>query len=137
MDAFYEFVNDSLSVSVRKSQMQEKVKRMKKKYNNMAKMKTSMPKKGYELEGGKAKSLAYRQASKEAFASVALLYERVGFDNALKELGFWESFVKQCLGLTDKSNRAELNDRWVRLHVVGLEIFLEKDELMRDQAMLI
>lgn len=50
MDAFYEFVNDSLSVSVRKSQMQEKVKRMKKKYNNMAKMKTSMPKQGHELE---------------------------------------------------------------------------------------
>lgn len=88
-------------------------------------------------QGDKAKGLAYRQASKEAFASVALFYETVVFDNALKKLGFWESFVKQCLGLTDKSNRAELNDRWVRLHVVGLEIFLERAELMRDQAMLI
>lgn len=39
-------------------------------------------------QGGKAKGLAYRQASKEAFTSVALLYETVGFDNDFKELGF-------------------------------------------------
>ncbi|KAL6225526.1 hypothetical protein ACLB2K_004376 [Fragaria x ananassa] len=119
MDAFYELVKDRLSVSVTRSQLQEKLKRMKKKFKSMAKD-SFRPKKGHELEaelmkkvwGGGAGHVKAGKAEGEVLgASLGVLSGIGGGFEGFKELGFSEAFLKKGMDLVDEEKRAELNAR--------------------------
>ncbi|KAL6223264.1 hypothetical protein ACLB2K_006652 [Fragaria x ananassa] len=142
MDAFYELVKDRLSVSVTRSQLQEKLKRMKKKFKSMAKD-SFKPKQGHELEaelmkkvwGGDAGHVKAGKAEGEVLgASLGVLSGIGGGFEGFKELGFSEAFLKKGMDLVDEAKRAELNARWFKLEVAAVELFSVKAELLRDQA---
>ncbi|XP_050367965.1 STOREKEEPER protein-like [Argentina anserina] len=194
MSAFHEFIKRSLKVEVSKTQLQDKIRRMRKKFENNVRKKHRPTKdhdsktfelskkvwgggddlagqvtiasfgKGEQLKSngkakaksnqkGNSKALASLKAellssspepSKEAGKSAAFLKpcgsassEVVGFDKGFKELGLSETIVQQGLELIGGSKCAELKDKWSKLHVAELEVFVKRTELMRDQAKLI
>ncbi|XP_062013380.1 probable transcription factor At1g61730 [Rosa rugosa] len=196
MTAFHEFIKKSLKVDVTKIQLQDKIRRMRKKFENNVKKKHKPTKahdsKTFELskkvwgggEGGeditgqvtiasfgkgeqpksngkakgnqksnsktlaalKAELLASPETTKEDEKSEALLRPRasdsvlsevIGFHKGFKELGLSETIVKQGMELIGGSKRADLEDRWNKLHVAELELFVQRTELMRDQGKLI
>ncbi|KAL6228081.1 hypothetical protein ACLB2K_002035 [Fragaria x ananassa] len=119
MDAFYELVKDRLSVRVTKSQLQEKLKRMKKKFKRMAKD-GFKPKQGHELEaelmkkvwgGGAGHVKAGKAEGEVSGASLDVLSGMVGGFEGFKELGFSEAFLKKGMDLVDEAKRAELKAR--------------------------
>ncbi|XP_004289495.1 PREDICTED: uncharacterized protein LOC101298660 [Fragaria vesca subsp. vesca] len=142
MDAFYELVKDRLSVRVTKSQLQEKLKRMKKKFKRMAKD-GFKPKQGHELEaelmkkvwgGGAGHVKAGKAEGEVSGASLDVLSGMVGGFEGFKELGFSEAFLKKGMDLVDEAKREELKARWFKLEVAAVELFSVKAELLRDQA---
>lgn len=194
MNAFHEFIKKSLKVDVTKIQLQDKLRRMRKKFENNVKKKKYNPTKPHDVKvfelskkvwgggeastgkvtlasigkveqpksNGKAKSnqkgnkktlaslkaelLASPESPKEADKSEASLKpcasqsvwsDVIGFDKGFKELGLSETIVKQGLELIGGSKQAELKDKWNKLHVAELELFVKRTELMRDQAKLI
>ncbi|XP_068322153.1 probable transcription factor At1g61730 [Pyrus communis] len=184
MGAFHDFIKKSLKVDVNKSQLQAKIRRLKKKYaTNVKKKKYNLTKahdqKVFDLskkvwggsgEGssgvnepseqpksnGKARNtktlasikadiLSSPERSKEATkvdlglnpCSSEGLSEVIGFDKCFRELGLPEGVVKQGLELIGESKRADLKEKWRKLHVAELELFVKRSELMRDQTKVI
>ncbi|CAB4302886.1 unnamed protein product [Prunus armeniaca] len=185
MGAFHDFIKKSLKADVNKTQLQDKIRRIKKKYEtNVAKGKKYNPVKPHEqklfdlskkvwgsgegsigLSGlseqsksnGKART---NQKGNKTLASLKAellssperpkecekvefglkpsgsesLSEVIGFDKGFRELGLPEGVVKQGLELIGGAKRAELKEKWKKLHVAELELFVKKSELMRDQA---
>ncbi|CAL9009781.1 unnamed protein product [Prunus brigantina] len=188
MGAFHDFIKKSLKADVNKTQLQDKIRRIKKKYEtNVAKGKKYNPVKPHEqklfdlskkvwgssegsigLSGlseqsksnGKART---NQKGNKTLASLKAellssperpkecekvefglkpsgsesLSEVIGFDKGFRELGLPEGVVKQGLELIGGAKRAELKEKWKKLHVAELELFVKKSELMRDQAKVI
>ncbi|XP_050386514.1 probable transcription factor At1g61730 [Argentina anserina] len=191
VDSFYEFVTPLLTVSVNKSQLQDKARRMKKKYENIARNKFK-PTKDHDWEAyslmkkvwgggedearkveegkkedqngtGKAKGVASFEPLKEPNGSVGVgvgdgelnggggivkgfnegggfvkgFNGNGGFLKGLNELGGWENFVNQGMKLVDEAKGAEVNCKWKELHLLELELFIKKTQVMGDQAKLI
>ncbi|XP_050386454.1 probable transcription factor At4g00390 [Argentina anserina] len=185
-DSFYEFVIPLLTVSVNKSQVQDKSRRMKKKYKNidcnkfkptkdhdwevyklMKKVwggggdearKVEEPKQGDQNGTGKGKGVASSEPLKEpgsvgvgvlngsggfvkglnqGGAFVKGLNENGGFLKGLNELGGWEDFVNQDMKLVDEAKSADVSGKWKELHLLELELFIKKTQVMGDQAKLI
>ncbi|KAM5558291.1 GLABROUS1 enhancer-binding protein-like [Rosa sericea] len=146
VNAFLNFIRGKLKLNVSKSQLQDKIRRMKKKFENIVnnKYKPTNPHEwaAFELSKnvwGDGEDLAGKvEQLKSSGNSQNMLREVLGFDNGFKELRLSETIVNQGLEWIEESKCAELlKDRWNKLHVAELELFVMKAELMRDQAKLI
>ncbi|XP_062005301.1 GLABROUS1 enhancer-binding protein-like [Rosa rugosa] len=146
VNAFLNFIKDKLKLNVSKSQLQDKIRRMKKKFENIVnnKYKPTNPHEwtAFELSKnvwGDGEDLAGKvEQLKSSGNDQNMLRDVLGFDNGFKELLLSETIVNQGLEWIGESNCAELlKDRWNKLHVAELELFVMKAELMRDQAKLI
>lgn len=65
------------------------------------------------------------------------LSEMIRFDKSLGLSGLGEDVIKRGFELIGISKRAELEDRWKKLQVAELELFVKRAGLIQDQATLI
>lgn len=181
MNAFHDFIKKSLHVNVTKSQLVDKVRRLKKKYeNNSGKGKKFNPTKAHEQKAfdlskkiwgeeqpsggveqpksnGKAKSSQKSNSRSLALLKAELLSspeaskevvkmdvdrntgvsEMVSFDKTFGLVGLPEHVLKQGLDLIAESKRAELEEKWKKLHLAELELYTKRTQLISDQAKLI
>ncbi|XP_021828310.1 GLABROUS1 enhancer-binding protein-like [Prunus avium] len=184
MGAFHDFIKKSLKADVNKTQLQDKIRRLKKKYEmNVAKGKKYNPVKPHEQKvfdlsnkvwgsgegsigvGGlseqsksNGKARTNQKGNNKTLASLKAeilsspeppkecekveigsesLSEVIGYDKGFRELGLPEGVVKQGLELIGGAKRAELKEKWKKLHVAELDLFVKRSELMRDQAKVI
>lgn len=161
--AFHDFIKKSLHIKVSTNQLKDKIRRLKKKYLNNSKKGEngedpifSRPHdcKSYELskkvwDGDATVSNGVdkpKTKSKKIINSTPSLTKCPDeFDSSCVEkllshsvpdLG--ESFVKKNLTLIENPKlKKELEDRWKKLKVAEMEVFLQRVELIRDQTKLI
>ncbi|KAK3188168.1 hypothetical protein Dsin_027729 [Dipteronia sinensis] len=190
MNAFHDFIKKSLHIDVSRTQLVDKIRRLRKKYeNNLSRgikkgeVRTfSKPheQKAYDLskkvwggEGGvletpsksngKArKTQTQRGSSKQLAASkvesvngpkdvekmevdndkelslkTPVDVEKFLFDNSLGVAGFEDYVVKNGLTVIRGSKKTELEQRWKKLHIAQLELYVERIDLVKEQALLV
>ncbi|KAH7545836.1 probable transcription factor At1g61730 [Ziziphus jujuba] len=185
MNAFHDFIKKSLQINVTKAQLADKVRRLKKKYeNNAGKGKKYNPTKPHELKafelskkiwggegpsgggGDEPKSNGKVRSNQKSNRSLALLKaellstpeppkeaekmeidgnpgvseslnEVVEFGKSLAVVGLPEHVVKKGLDLISGSKKAELEEKWKKLHVAELELYAKRTQLISEQAKLI
>ncbi|KAL9452683.1 hypothetical protein AB3S75_008469 [Citrus x aurantiifolia] len=194
MQGFYDYIKNSLHVDVSKAQLVDKIRRLKKKFeNNLGKGKKkgedrtfSKPheQKAYDLSkkfwggestGGVIESAAKsngkpkkNQNQKGNSKSLAALKaeltdgpegdkmevdndkgnavnktvnlkdkDKVLFDKSLGVAGLEEFVLHDGLDMIEGAKKAELEERWKELQVAQLELFLQRNELIKEQAKLI
>ncbi|KAF3450471.1 hypothetical protein FNV43_RR06554 [Rhamnella rubrinervis] len=114
MNAFHDFIKKSLHVNVTKSQLVDKIRRLKKKYANNAGKKKFNPTKPHEQ---KAFDL-----SKKIWGN---------------EQPSGEHVLKRGLDMIVESKRVELEEKWKKLNLAELELYARRSQLISDQAKLI
>ena len=136
--AFYEFVKKSLHVEVTKAQLVDKMKRLRKKYRNNA----GRGKKGKDPTFSKPHERNTYELSKKIWGCSAAdgvswrcLNGMLSFNknNVVLE----ESLIKKGLELIGQQKRLELEERWKRVELATLQVYVTQTELVRDQASLI
>ncbi|KAI9198562.1 hypothetical protein LWI28_018220 [Acer negundo] len=190
MNAFHDFIKKSLHIDVSRTQLVDKIRRLRKKYENnlergikKGEVRTfSKPheQKAYDLskkvwgsEGGvletasksngKArKTQNQRGSSKQLAASkvesingpkdvekmdvdndkelslkTPVDVEKFLFDNSLGVTGFEDYVVKNGLAVIKGSKKTELEQRWKKLHIAQLELYVERIDLVKEQALLV
>ncbi|TXG64039.1 hypothetical protein EZV62_011033 [Acer yangbiense] len=190
MNAFHDFIKKSLHIDVTRTQLVDKIRRLKKKYENniergikKGEVRTlSKPheQKAYDLskkvwggEGGvletasksngKArKTQNQRGSSKQLAASkvesvngpkdvekmdvdndkelslkTPVDVEKFLFDNSLGVTGFEDYVVKNGLAMIKGSKKMKLEQRWKKLHIAQLELYVERIDLVKEQALLV
>ncbi|KAK9998109.1 hypothetical protein SO802_017712 [Lithocarpus litseifolius] len=135
--AFYEFVKESLHVEVTKAQLVDKMKRLRKKYRNNA----GRGKKGKDPSFSKPHERKTYELSKKIWSCAAAdgvsgrcLNEMLFFN---KNVVLEESLIKKGLELIGQQKRLELEERWKRVELAALQLYVTRTELLRDQASLI
>ncbi|KAM7500900.1 hypothetical protein LguiA_025314 [Lonicera macranthoides] len=188
MNAFHEFIKKSLHIDVSKTQLSDKVRRLKKKYeNNAGKEKKGKDRtfakpheqKAYELSkkiwGREGNNLSVNgtekknQSQKAIKAAVSPKVERFSSPDVKKEvanvqkdvpkmdvennvappqsfqmststveapLGV-ERIIRDRLMLIEGSKKMELDEKWKRLHLEEVELYLRRVELIREQTSLV
>ncbi|KAK2642470.1 hypothetical protein Ddye_024233 [Dipteronia dyeriana] len=179
MNAFHDFIKKSLHIDVSRTQLVDKIRRLRKKYENnleraikKGEVRTfSKPheQKAYDLskkvwggEGGEVetarKTQNHRGSSKQLAASkvesvngpkdvekmdvdndkeLSLDVEKFLFDNSLGVAGFEDYVVKNGLAVIRGSKKTELEQRWKKLHIAQLELYVERIDLVKEQALLV
>ncbi|KAK9265391.1 hypothetical protein L1049_010092 [Liquidambar formosana] len=191
MNAFHDFIKKSLHVDVTRAQLGDKIRRLKKKYeNNLGKGKKGEDRtfskaheqKAYELSkkvwgsGGEANNGGVEQSEtnngkakrvqkdnkrltplqKEQLLSSLrdpketpkkeveqhsgpshCVSEWVRFSKGVGAAGFGEDLVKQGLDLIAGSRRSELEEKWRKLQMTEMELFLRRVELIGEQTKLV
>lgn len=64
------------------------------------------------------------------------LKQIVEFDRTASVAGMEEYVVKRGLDMLEGAKKAEMEEKWRQLHVAELELFLKRNELIREQAKL-
>ncbi|XP_030948943.1 probable transcription factor At1g11510 [Quercus lobata] len=135
--AFYDFVKNSLQITVTKAQLIDKMKRLRKKYRNNA----GRGKKGKDPTFSKPHERNTYELSKKIWgcaaadgASGRCLNGMLSFN---KNVVLDESLIKSGLELIGQQKRQELEERWKRLELAKLQMLAAHAELFRDQANLI
>ncbi|KAL5839718.1 hypothetical protein ACOSQ4_012326 [Xanthoceras sorbifolium] len=191
MNAFHDFIKKSLHVDVSRNQLVDKIRRLKKKYENNLERGIkkgedrtfSKPheQKAYDLskkvwggEGsggvvesaaksngkarkiqnqrGNSKQLAALKAEllngpkevekmevdndKELSLKTPMDVEKFLFDKSLGVAGLEDYVVKNGLDMIGGSKKTELEQRWKKLHIAQLELFVERIDLVKEQAVL-
>ncbi|GMH07062.1 hypothetical protein Nepgr_008902 [Nepenthes gracilis] len=161
-DDFREFIKRSLHVDLDKRQIMNKVRRLKKKYENNVKKNRSLS--GHERDafdlsktiwGTKRNSNAVvinqddnnakpginLKASGEDIdvkMAVPLNFPReIYFGKDIAGMGLDENIVKEGLKLLDSNKRAELDEKWRTLKLAEVELYLKRVDLVREQTRLI
>ncbi|EXB31415.1 hypothetical protein L484_014842 [Morus notabilis] len=163
MNAFYDFIKKSLHIDATKTQLSDKVRRLKKKYVNNLKKKYN-PTKPHELEAfqlskkiwgsrepksngtaksnQKGKSELLLSPAAPAEIETTAIDRKAGPSASLSELirfdkSLPEHVVKQGLDLISESKKAELEAKWRMLHIAEFELFVKKSQLISEQSKLI
>ncbi|WCJ34900.1 DNA-binding storekeeper protein-related transcriptional regulator [Euphorbia peplus] len=169
MNAFYDYIKNSLHFDVALSQLKDKVWRLKKKFENHTSKgakgedkKFSKPhdqnlfdlsKKIWGSGGicGKSKSLAppkndsvIRVEGEKANKMETEVENHVGTKVAVEldrgvgvGLSSMEDYViKRGLDMVDEVKKSEMEEKWRKLHVAELELFLKRNQLISEQAKL-
>ncbi|XP_022717451.1 probable transcription factor At1g61730 [Durio zibethinus] len=178
MNTFYDFVKKSIHTDVTKAQLMDKIRRLRKKFENNAKGKKgedrtfSKPheQKAFELSkkiwgkdgitvkvesssaklNGKAKGNAKpltelkgellfsavkkvdpMEVDKKGSKSLGSL-----FDKRFGVAGLEEEVLKHGLDMIDGETRAALDAKWRKLQIAELELFLQRNELVKEHAKL-
>lgn len=146
MNSFHDFIKKSLQIDCSKTQLADKVRRLKKKFeNNSAKKKKNLnPHEGkvFELSkriwdppkangpsqrGNTSRTLAFKDVEK---LDIDWL---LGVDKCLEVFGL----PRGGLDLISEPKKAEFEAKWKKIQVAELEVFVEKIQLLSDQAKLI
>ncbi|CAL9024118.1 unnamed protein product [Prunus brigantina] len=119
---FHDFIKNLLKADVNKTQLQDKICRLKKKYEtNMAKGKKYNTVKPHELK--------VFDLSKKVWGSGEGFVISAGW----RELGLLEGYLE----FIGEPKLAELKKGWKKLHVAELELLVRMGELMREQTKLL
>ncbi|GAB4831024.1 hypothetical protein Ancab_005039 [Ancistrocladus abbreviatus] len=152
---FADFVKKSLHVDLDKKQIVDKLRRLRKKYeNNLVKKKTLTPheKNAFELSKkiwGNSELSTRMVSPKRNGVVVAAEQKELGNDgegklamdvnvgSGLTAMGLDENIIKEGLKLLDSNKRAELEEKWRMLRVDEVEVYLKRVNLIREQTLLI
>ncbi|PQP91719.1 hypothetical protein Pyn_39786 [Prunus yedoensis var. nudiflora] len=134
MFAFHDFMKKSLKADVNKTQLQDKIRRLKKKYeSNVDKGKKYNPVKPHELKVfNLSKKVWGRGEGSFALGGLSEDYKCNETCEDLRE----QRLLEGCLELIREPKRTELNEEWKKLNVTELELVVRRSELMRDKAKL-
>ncbi|CAL2269985.1 unnamed protein product [Prunus armeniaca] len=120
---FHDFIKNLLKANVNKTQLQDMIRRLKKKYKtNMAEGKKYNTIKPHELK--------VLDLSKKVWGSGE---GSIAVSAGWRELGLLEG----CLEFIGEPKLTELKNEWKNLHVVELELLVRRGELMREHAKLL
>ncbi|KAL6272020.1 hypothetical protein ACE6H2_022712 [Prunus campanulata] len=134
MFAFHDFMKKSLKADVNKTQLQDKIRRLKKKYeSNVDKGKKYNPVKPHELKVFDLSKKVWGRG--EGLFAVGELSEEYKCNETCEGLRE-QRLLEGCLGLIGEPKRTELNEEWKKLNVTELELVVRRSELMRDKAKL-
>ncbi|EOY13716.1 hypothetical protein QUC31_002408 [Theobroma cacao] len=175
MNAFYDFVKKSIHIDVTKAQLMDKIRRLRKKFeNNAVKGKKGEDKtfskvheqKAFDLskkiwgkEGisGKTESSAVKSNGKTKGNTKALPVVKPEifspeknvepmdldkksksvasfFDKSIGLAGMEEKILKNGLEIIGAEKRAALEEKWRKLQIAELELFLQRSELIKEEA---
>ncbi|GMJ10012.1 hypothetical protein like AT1G61730 [Hibiscus trionum] len=183
MNAFYDFVKKSIHTDVTKAQLMDKIRRLKKKFeNNAGKGKKGedrtfskaheqnayeLSKKVWGKEGisGKVESSAaksngkakannkavialkaevHSSPDKKVDAGVPMEVDKVSkslscslFDKRSGVSSLEEEVLKHPLDMVDSEKKAALDAKWKKLQIAELELFIQRTELVKEQAELV
>ncbi|GLT75505.1 hypothetical protein SLA2020_472240 [Shorea laevis] len=165
MNAFHEFIKDSLQHDCTRGKLLDKIRRLKKKYVNyvgkgkedgftkpheeeayklskmiwgngeksMVKAETPVkskakptPKKNQSLA-----ALPFPDASKESKTGEVLLDKRIGVASIEEEV------VSRGLDMIGGEKKAAMEERWRKLRIAELELYLQRNQLVAEQAKLL
>ncbi|XWS10772.1 hypothetical protein CRYUN_Cryun38cG0026600 [Craigia yunnanensis] len=182
MNAFYDFVKKSIHTDVTKAQLMDKIRRLRKKFENNAgkgkkgedrtfskpheqeAFKLSKMIWGNEGISGKVESSAARSNGKvkgnsKAFAALKAelpsspekkvepgepievdkkSFKSLGslFDKRFGVAGLEEEVLKHGLDMIGGEKKAALEEKWRKLQIAELELFLQRSELVKEHAKL-
>ncbi|ONH94190.1 hypothetical protein PRUPE_7G003400, partial [Prunus persica] len=129
MFAFHDFMKKSLKADVNKTQLQDKIRRLKKKYEtDVSKGKKYNPVKPHELWVFDLSKKVW--GSSEGLFALGGLSEQYKCNETcagLREL----TLLEGCLELIGEPKRAELKEEWKKLHVAELELVIRRGELAK------
>ncbi|CAL5345870.1 unnamed protein product [Camellia sinensis] len=174
MNAFYDFIKKSLHIDVSKTQLSEKVRRLKKKYeNNASKSKMGEDRtfskaheqKAYELSkkiwfGGansvgvdspKVNGKTRKNQSQRAIAASpkvdsgkeetkmqvepsAGVLRSIGFNSSIGQSSLEGGILKDGFHLISGPKKLELEEKWKKLAVEEVELFLKRTQLICEQT---
>ncbi|GMJ05379.1 hypothetical protein like AT1G61730 [Hibiscus trionum] len=180
MNAFYDFVKKSIHTDVTKAQLMDKIRRLKKKFeNNAGKGKQGedrtfskaheqnafeLSKKIWGKEGisgkvessaaksnGKAKAInkpvaalkaeVHSSPDKKVDVVVPMEVDKVSkssgtslFDKRFGVASLEEEVLKNRSDIVDSEKKAALDARWRKFQMAELELFIERSELVKEQA---
>ncbi|MFQ6620926.1 hypothetical protein Gotur_001555 [Gossypium turneri] len=182
MNAFYNFVKKSIHTDVTKAQMMDKIRRLKKKFENNAgkgkkgedrtfskaheqnafelskliwgkegisgKVETSAAKSNGKAKGNNKAVVAlkaeFSSPDKKTYDAVPIEADKVVskssgslFDKRFGVSDMEEAVVKLGLDMVDGEKKAALEAKWRKLQIAQLELFVERSELVTEQAKLV
>lgn len=188
MNAFHDFIKKSLHVDVTRAQVMDKIRRLKKKYeNNLGRGKKGEDRtfsklherQAYDLskklwgsestsgvlesaaksngkarknqnQRGSSKSLALLKAElndgakegekmdidNDKEGSLSSAKEKLLFDKSVGMAGLEEFVINQGLDMIGGAKKAELEERWKKLQIAQLQLFVERNDLIKEQTKL-
>ncbi|OMO74566.1 hypothetical protein CCACVL1_16599 [Corchorus capsularis] len=179
MNAFHDFVKKYIHTDVTKAQLMDKIRRLKKKYeNNAGKGKKGEDRtftkpheqKSFELSkkiwgkdgiSGKVESSAAKSNGKATLKELALSDKKTSdkkkvdvakpmevdkegsksgvclFDKRYGVASLEGEVLKHGLEMIGGEKRAALEEKWKKIHIAELELFLQRSELITEQAKLL
>ncbi|MBA0549805.1 hypothetical protein Gohar_016385 [Gossypium harknessii] len=182
MNAFYNFVKKSIHTDVTKAQMMDKIRRLKKKFENNAgkgkkgedrtfskaheqnafelskliwgkegisgKVESSAAKSNGKAKGNNKAVVAlkaeFSSPDKKTYDAVPIEADKVVskssgslFDKRFGVSDMEEAVVKLGLDMVDGEKKAALEAKWRKLQIAQLELFVERSELVTEQAKLV
>ncbi|KAG8502266.1 hypothetical protein CXB51_002184 [Gossypium anomalum] len=182
MNAFYNFVKKSIHTDVTKAQMMDKIRRLKKKFENNAgkgkkgedrtfskaheqnafelskmiwgkegisgKVESSAAKSNGKAKGNNKAAVAlkaeFSSPDKKTYDAVPIEADKLVskssgslFDKRFGVSDMEEAVVKLGLDMVDGEKKAALEAKWRKLQIAQLELFVERSELVTEQAKLV
>ncbi|XP_031251646.1 probable transcription factor At1g11510 [Pistacia vera] len=169
-NAFHDFIKKSLHVDLTRTQLMDKIRRLKKKYeNNLGRGNKGEDRNVSKLHERHAYDLSKKlwgngtkknQNQKESSESLALFKaelndgakmdidndkrgslnsekEMLLFDKSVGMAGLEEFVINQGLHMIGGAKKAEVEERWKKLQIAQLQLFLEWNDLIKEQTKLI
>ncbi|KAJ6751132.1 hypothetical protein OIU85_001633 [Salix viminalis] len=153
MNAFYDFIKKSLHFDVSMTQLKDKISRLKKKFENH--VKGSIKANGRKYESGntlnnnnKTANGKQLEASNPELGMDVREEDRVEvemgrgssvksvlkFDSGVSVGRMEDYIVRMGLNFVHGTEKEKMEEEWRKLHVAELELFLKRNELIREQA---
>ncbi|KAJ0083080.1 hypothetical protein Patl1_10985 [Pistacia atlantica] len=156
-NAFHDFIKKLLHVDVTKTQVMDKIRRLKKKYeNNLGRGKKGEDRTFSKLHERQAYDLSKKLWGNESTSGVlesaaksngkskknqnqkgsrAKEGEKMDIDNDKKgSLSLEEFVINQGLDMIGGAKKAELEERWKKLQIAQLQLFVERNDLIKEQT---
>ncbi|KAJ6417047.1 hypothetical protein OIU84_002859 [Salix udensis] len=139
-NAFFDFIKQSLHFDVPMTQLKDKISRLRKKFENHVKGKKCENKvfskphdqKGFDLLkyiwGSEGREMEV-ETERDSTVTKVLKFDRKA------SVGTIEDYVVRCgLDFADGVKKEEMEEKWRKLHIAELELFLKRNELLGEQG---
>ncbi|KAJ0075475.1 hypothetical protein Patl1_35070 [Pistacia atlantica] len=127
-NAFHHFIKKSFHVEFTRIQVMEKIRRLKKRYEN------NLGKKGEDSTFSKPHEQEAYDLSKKIWGNgrSSLL-----FDKSVGMTGLEEFVINQGLDMIGGAKKAELEERWKKLQIAWGQLFVQRTDLIKEQTELV
>ncbi|GMG98923.1 hypothetical protein Nepgr_000763 [Nepenthes gracilis] len=138
-DDFRDLIKKSLHVDFDERKIMDMVRRLVKNYaNNVAKKRVlSIHEKNTFGLSKMNNSNAHGDSVEVKLAGPQCFSEDAIFSKEIVGMGFDENFVKKGLKLLESSKRAELEEKWRKVKMAEIELYLKRADLVCEQTKLI
>lgn len=160
MNVFYKYVKDSLGVTLTKSQVYEKIRRLKKKFETNAEKQQNGEQPVFSRpHESKLFELSQKIWGSEGISKRKGVKDTLMVDKKEKTLDFWSSYpflcaslekeapgsltprlrdlkeyVKKIISRIGEEKARELEDEWEAFHVMEHQLYVKKTHLIKEQA---